>query len=443
MPRRLALRGTPERLPDRSSRVARARLRASPRRRARPPAHQPRRTTGARPSSCPTMQPTIRTRAGQREPSAVIRRRGARGAGEAIRGSPSPRASRSRSSRPRRRPRSERSSAICSSEYFVTAAPASQITSTTKTHRDRRAPAHAGRVACDRAARASSTTSRARTTSLEFLGYRFAFGAGDFEERVTAAAVKLGLVEANDLDEDETLDLVELAADGRDRRAAQRARALPVRHWERVVAARGRVARLLAAEAGLPRRLPRPPRQGGAARGVVGRRRSGDFGYAEPGGRPRPARARPDARGAGTLELQARCRARASLRRHGRAARRRDEKPSRCSALGDADPDLADRAERHDQLLRLPSSQCGQSVRKPKPGSADSDREPVERPVRQLDADRRLLDAVLGRESVDAAVDPLDELLEPARPSPVSRAQRLRTGSRRRAPRRRARGRAR
>ena len=30
-----------------------------------------------------------------------------------------------------------------------------------------------------------------------------------------AAAVKLGLIEANDLDADETLDLVELVADGR------------------------------------------------------------------------------------------------------------------------------------------------------------------------------------------------------------------------------------
>ena len=49
---------------------------------------------------------------------------------------------------------------------------------------------------------------------VEFLGYRFAFNAGDFEQRVTAAAVKLGLVEDNDLDEDETEDLVELAADG-------------------------------------------------------------------------------------------------------------------------------------------------------------------------------------------------------------------------------------
>jgi hypothetical protein len=45
---------------------------------------------------------------------------------------------------------------------------------------------------------------------VEFLGYRFSFNADDFEQRVTAAAVKLGLIAANELDEDETADLVEL-----------------------------------------------------------------------------------------------------------------------------------------------------------------------------------------------------------------------------------------
>jgi hypothetical protein len=50
---------------------------------------------------------------------------------------------------------------------------------------------------------------------VEFLGYRFSFNAADFEQRVTAAAVKLGLLEANELDDDETADLVELAAEGR------------------------------------------------------------------------------------------------------------------------------------------------------------------------------------------------------------------------------------
>ncbi|MGH2934452.1 MAG: hypothetical protein ACRDL2_08060 [Gaiellaceae bacterium] len=46
---------------------------------------------------------------------------------------------------------------------------------------------------------------------VEFLGYTFSFNAEDFEQRVTGAAVKLGLIPDNGLDEDETADLVELA----------------------------------------------------------------------------------------------------------------------------------------------------------------------------------------------------------------------------------------
>ena len=45
---------------------------------------------------------------------------------------------------------------------------------------------------------------------VEFLGYRFSFNGADFEQRVTAAAVKLGLLGGNELDGDETADLVEL-----------------------------------------------------------------------------------------------------------------------------------------------------------------------------------------------------------------------------------------
>ena len=61
----------------------------------------------------------------------------------------------------------------------------------------------------------STNYSSGDSYTLEFLGYRFSFGARDFEERVGAAAVKLGLVPSNDLDEEEVADLVELAADGR------------------------------------------------------------------------------------------------------------------------------------------------------------------------------------------------------------------------------------
>src|SRR5205085_1506728 len=49
---------------------------------------------------------------------------------------------------------------------------------------------------------------------VEYLSHRLTFNRHDFEERVVAAAVKLGLVAANELDEDETDDLVELASQG-------------------------------------------------------------------------------------------------------------------------------------------------------------------------------------------------------------------------------------
>jgi hypothetical protein len=74
---------------------------------------------------------------------------------------------------------------------------------------------------------------------VEFLGYRFAFSAGDFEERVTAAAVKLGLVGGNELDAEETADLVELAADGRIDEPRSALGAYLVRHWERLSIVKG------------------------------------------------------------------------------------------------------------------------------------------------------------------------------------------------------------
>jgi hypothetical protein len=74
---------------------------------------------------------------------------------------------------------------------------------------------------------------------VEFLGYRFAFNADDFEQRVTAAAVKLGLVESNDLDEDEIDDLVELAADGRIDEARSPLGRYLVRHWEQLSLVKG------------------------------------------------------------------------------------------------------------------------------------------------------------------------------------------------------------
>ena len=70
--------------------------------------------------------------------------------------------------------------------------------------------------------------------SIEFLGYSFGFAAADFEERVTAAAVKLGLIGGNELDGDETADLVELAADGRIAEPRSGLGQYLVRQWEHV-----------------------------------------------------------------------------------------------------------------------------------------------------------------------------------------------------------------
>jgi len=69
---------------------------------------------------------------------------------------------------------------------------------------------------------------------VEFLSYRFQFNRSDFEERVVAAAVKLGLLDRNELDEDETSDLVELAADGRIDAPRSLLGWYVVRHWERL-----------------------------------------------------------------------------------------------------------------------------------------------------------------------------------------------------------------
>jgi hypothetical protein len=74
---------------------------------------------------------------------------------------------------------------------------------------------------------------------VEFLGYRFSFNSVDFEERVTAAAVRLGLVSDPELDADETADLVELV----ERDAIETPRSplgeYLVRHWNELALVRG------------------------------------------------------------------------------------------------------------------------------------------------------------------------------------------------------------
>lgn len=73
---------------------------------------------------------------------------------------------------------------------------------------------------------------------VEFLGYRFSFNRLDFEERVTAAAVRLGLVSDPELDEEETADLVELV----ERDAIETPRSplgeYLVRHWDAIALVR-------------------------------------------------------------------------------------------------------------------------------------------------------------------------------------------------------------
>jgi hypothetical protein len=74
---------------------------------------------------------------------------------------------------------------------------------------------------------------------VEFLGYRFSFNSLDFEERVIAAAVRLGLVAGPELDEDEAADLVELV----ERDAIEEPRSplgeYLVQHWDAVALVRG------------------------------------------------------------------------------------------------------------------------------------------------------------------------------------------------------------
>jgi hypothetical protein len=69
---------------------------------------------------------------------------------------------------------------------------------------------------------------------VEFLGHRFAFNQLDFEQRVNAAAVRLGLVEPGELEPGEVADLVELAAHGRVEDPRSGLGEYLVRHWERL-----------------------------------------------------------------------------------------------------------------------------------------------------------------------------------------------------------------
>ncbi|HEY7732938.1 MAG TPA: hypothetical protein VH950_18820 [Gaiellaceae bacterium] len=115
---------------------------------------------------------------------------------------------------------------------------------------------------------------------VEFLGYRFGFSQRDFEERVTAAAVRLRLIASNDLDDDEISDLVELAADGRIADARSGLGTYLVRHWERVALVDGEslvywLRKLVFRGAWLDHRVKEGLLE------VAWDDETGDFGYAE------------------------------------------------------------------------------------------------------------------------------------------------------------------
>ena len=118
---------------------------------------------------------------------------------------------------------------------------------------------------------------------VEFLGHRFEFNADDFEERVTAAAVRLGLVSSNDLDEEEAADLVELTADGRIVEPRSGLGLYLVRHWEHISLVEGEslvywLRKLVFRGAWLDHRVKE------GLLDVAWVEDTGDFGYAEPKG---------------------------------------------------------------------------------------------------------------------------------------------------------------
>ena len=118
---------------------------------------------------------------------------------------------------------------------------------------------------------------------VEFLGYRFGFNALDFEQRVSAAAVKLGLVEPGDLDREEAADLVELASEGRILEARSLLGDYLVRHWERLALVNGEslvywLRKLVFRSAWLDHRVKENLLE------VSWDETTGDFGYRDPDG---------------------------------------------------------------------------------------------------------------------------------------------------------------
>ena len=197
---------------------------------------------------------------------------------------------------------------------------------------------------------------------LEFLGYRYAFGADDFRSASWRAAVKLGSDRANDLDEDEMLDLVELAADGRIAEPRSALGHYLIRHWERLSLNDGEslvywLRKLVFRGAYLDHRVKEGLLE------VTFDEDDRRFRLCRARGRPRAARARSDA------EL-ARAAVPALTASVGSGW---DEKPSRCSSS--ATPIRISLIAPSGTISSSgsPSSQWGHSVTNPKPGSAESE----------------------------------------------------------------------
>ncbi len=173
--------------------------------------------------------------------------------------------------------------AICSSVYFVTAAPTSQTTSTTTAIRAQRRLSITSRSLDTLAEVLAANYRSGDDFVVEFLGHRFEFSSDDFAERVTAAAVRLELVASNDLDSDEAGDLVELVADGRIVEPRSGLGIYLVRHWEHVSLVRQEslvywLRKLVFRGAWLDHRVKE------GLLDVSWEDDTGDFGYAEPKG---------------------------------------------------------------------------------------------------------------------------------------------------------------
>ena len=122
---------------------------------------------------------------------------------------------------------------------------------------------------------------------VEFLGYRFSFNVVDFEGRVVAAAVKLGVVETPELEDEEIADLVTLAAQGVIDEPASRLGRYLVRNWERVSLVGGEslvywLRKLIFRGAWLDHQVKR------GALEIVWDESDAEFAYQHPGGGGRP-----------------------------------------------------------------------------------------------------------------------------------------------------------